>query len=148
MLGLMKQFVKALNKDGTCFNYLCSVYRGLSSEKLKAGIVNVPQIRKLIEDEGFASHMAGVELPHDTPLSMFHLEGFPENPGELSEEQSERFHQDIRTMEEQYQGRRDAHMWLITAGALCVIAPKNLTRGIRIRERSFMIDEYSDHIIS
>ncbi|KAI6653940.1 hypothetical protein LOD99_3116 [Oopsacas minuta] len=53
-LGLMKQFVKALNKDGTCFNYLCSVYRGLSSEKLKAGIFDGSQIRKLIKDEEFA----------------------------------------------------------------------------------------------
>ncbi|KAI6647416.1 hypothetical protein LOD99_12412 [Oopsacas minuta] len=44
-LRLMKQFVKALNKDGTCFNYLCSVYRGLSIEKLKAGIFDGPQIR-------------------------------------------------------------------------------------------------------
>ena len=29
-----------------------------------------------------------------------------------------------------------------------MIAPRNLTRGNRIRERSFMIDKYSDHIIS
>ena len=30
-----------------------------------------------------------------------HLDRFPENLGDLSEEQEERFHQDIRTMEEQ-----------------------------------------------
>ena len=53
-LGLMKQFVKALNKDSTCFSYLCSVYPVLSSEKLKAGIFDGPQIRKLIKDEDFA----------------------------------------------------------------------------------------------
>ena len=29
-----------------------------------------------------------------------------------------------------------------------MIAPRNLTRGNRIRGRSFMIDKYSDHIIS
>ncbi|KAI6646268.1 hypothetical protein LOD99_9299, partial [Oopsacas minuta] len=39
-----------------------------------------------------------------------HLERFPENLGDLSEEQGERFHLDIRTMEERYQGRWDAHM--------------------------------------
>ncbi|KAI6653941.1 hypothetical protein LOD99_3117 [Oopsacas minuta] len=77
-----------------------------------------------------------------------HLERFPENLGDLSEEQDERFHQDIRTMEERYQGRWDAHIRQITAGALCVITPKNLTRRIRIREHSVMIDKYSDHIIS
>jgi len=35
---------------------------------------------------------------------------FPQNLGDLSEEQGERFHQDIKTMEARYQGRWDAHM--------------------------------------
>jgi len=34
-----------------------------------------------------------------------HLERFPENLGDLSDEQGERFHQDIREMEVRYQGR-------------------------------------------
>ena len=34
-----------------------------------------------------------------------HLDYFPQNCGDLSEEQGERFHQDIRVMEERYQGR-------------------------------------------
>lgn len=33
-----------------------------------------------------------------------HLEFFPENLGEVSDEQGERFHQDIKSMEERYQG--------------------------------------------
>ena len=39
-----------------------------------------------------------------------HLDRFPENLGDYSEEQGERFHQGIRTMEERYQGRWDIHM--------------------------------------
>ena len=39
-----------------------------------------------------------------------HLNRFPENLGDLSEEQGERFHQDIKVMEERYQGRWDNHM--------------------------------------
>ena len=39
-----------------------------------------------------------------------HLKYFPENLGDVSEEQGEKFHQDIRTMEERYQGRWDSHM--------------------------------------
>ncbi|CAK8690786.1 unnamed protein product [Clavelina lepadiformis] len=39
-----------------------------------------------------------------------HLDYFPENLGDVSEEQGERFHQDIRVMEERYQGRWDCHM--------------------------------------
>lgn len=39
-----------------------------------------------------------------------HLDSFPENLGDLDEEQGERFHQDIKIMEERYQGRWDNHM--------------------------------------
>ena len=41
-LGLMKQFVNALDRDGTCFSYICSQFPGLSNEKLKAGIFDGP----------------------------------------------------------------------------------------------------------
>ncbi|GFU54508.1 uncharacterized protein TNCV_3024831 [Trichonephila clavipes] len=33
-LGLMKQFVKALDKEGECFKYLCEQFPGLSDAKL------------------------------------------------------------------------------------------------------------------
>ncbi|KAF2351930.1 hypothetical protein FHG87_017314, partial [Trinorchestia longiramus] len=39
-----------------------------------------------------------------------HLHNFKENLGDVSEEQGEHFHQDIKTMEERYQGRWDSHM--------------------------------------
>ena len=39
-----------------------------------------------------------------------HLDYFPGNLGDVSEEQGERFHQDINTIEERYQGRWDSHM--------------------------------------
>ena len=37
-----------------------------------------------------------------------HLDYFPENLGDVSKEQGERFHQDIKTMEERYQGCWDS----------------------------------------
>ena len=40
----------------------------------------------------------------------YHLDRFPENLGDLSKEQGERFHQDIKIMEERYQRSRDTHM--------------------------------------
>ena len=43
-LGLMKQLVKALDKDGDCFQYICKSFPSLSNEKLKAGIPDGPQI--------------------------------------------------------------------------------------------------------
>ena len=39
-----------------------------------------------------------------------HLEHFPENHGDVSDEQGERFHQDISEMESRYQGRWDQVM--------------------------------------
>ena len=52
-LGLKKQFVKALDKNGGCFKYLCRFFPGLSLEKLKVGIFDGPQICKLISDPNF-----------------------------------------------------------------------------------------------
>ena len=39
-----------------------------------------------------------------------HLDYFPGNLGDLSEEQGGRFYQDISTMEERHQGHWDSHM--------------------------------------
>ena len=38
-----------------------------------------------------------------------HLEYFPENCGDFSEEQGEHFHKDINDMEKRYQGRWDVN---------------------------------------
>ena len=48
----------------------------------------------------------GIKLHHLFSLPDY----FPENLGDVSEKQGERFHQDIRTTEERYQGRWDSHM--------------------------------------
>jgi hypothetical protein len=39
-----------------------------------------------------------------------HLDKFPANLDDYSEEQGERFHQDMKITEERYQGRWDSHM--------------------------------------
>ena len=60
-LGLMKQFVKALDKNGDCFGYIRSRFPGTSYEKVRAGIFDGPQIRTLTRDPAFVLHMAVVE---------------------------------------------------------------------------------------
>ena len=60
-LGLMKQFVKALDEHGDCFNYIVQKFPGLSKEKTKTEIFDGPQIRKLLQDQAFTSHMTAVE---------------------------------------------------------------------------------------
>ena len=39
-----------------------------------------------------------------------HLDKFPDDLEDVNEEQGERFHQDIKVMEDRYQGRWDSHM--------------------------------------
>uniref|UniRef100_A0A6A7G1J7 Uncharacterized protein n=1 Tax=Hirondellea gigas TaxID=1518452 RepID=A0A6A7G1J7_9CRUS len=139
-LGLMKNFVKALNKDGRAFLFLTKKFPRVSDAKLKAGIFDGPQIRELMKDPKFDESMEDNErnawLAFKSIVTNFlgnrrspeygrvveellqsfqalgarmsikmhflssHLDYFPENCGDVSEEQGERFHQDIRVMEE------------------------------------------------
>ena len=57
----MKQFVKALDKDGDCFNYIAKTFPDLSMEKLKTGIFYGPQICKLMQDQTFTAPMTLAE---------------------------------------------------------------------------------------
>ena len=57
----MKNFVKALNKEGATFKYLETKFPYVSDAKLKAGIFIGPQIRELMCDEGFEEVLTEVE---------------------------------------------------------------------------------------
>ena len=149
-LGLMKQFVKALPKDGECFKYLCKKFPGLSEAKLKEGIFVGPEIRKVMNDSIFETTMNHTQAEawnafKDVVINFLgnnkspnyenivrnmvnkykelgclmnlklhfldsHLSYFPDNLGAVSEEQGERFHQDIKEMERRYQGRWNVNM--------------------------------------
>ena len=61
-LGLIKQFVKALDKEGNCFKYLRDKFPKLSDAKVREGIFVGPQIRKLFKDENFECTMNHLEL--------------------------------------------------------------------------------------
>ena len=56
-LGLMKQFVKALNTNDKCFQYLIYAFSKLSYDKIKAGVFDGPQIRLLVRDKKFVKVM-------------------------------------------------------------------------------------------
>ena len=141
--GLMKQIVKALDKEGDCFKYLCVKFPAITEEKPKAGVFDGPQMRRLLNDLVFFSTMQSAELDAWNAFAavvtnflgntkaenyrllvgnlvqafqMFgcnmsvkvnlhsHADYFPDNLGAVSEEQGEQFHQDIKTMENRYQG--------------------------------------------
>ena len=52
----------------------------------------------------------GARMSTKMHFSNSHLDYFPENCGNYSEDQGESFHQDIRMMEERYQGRWNINM--------------------------------------
>ena len=52
-LGLMKNCVKALDRDGAAFKYLISKFNNLSLEKIEACVFVGPQIRELMVDIQF-----------------------------------------------------------------------------------------------
>lgn len=60
-LGLMKQFARALDKDGNCFKYIARKMHKLSDAKLEAGIFDGPQIRALFNDDNFTAQMTDAE---------------------------------------------------------------------------------------
>lgn len=149
-LGLMKQFVKALDKTGQCFLYLQTKFPKISEGKIKAGVFDGPQIRTLFKDPILINKMDDLEksawLSFKDVAQNFlgnrkspeyksivakmvrdyerlgclmnlklhflhsHLDRFPDNLGDFSEEQGERFHQDLKVMETRYQGRWDVNM--------------------------------------
>ncbi len=165
-LGIMKSFVKALNRNGLGFAYLKEKFPRVSEAKLQAGIFDGPQIRQLMKDVQFDQKLENVELDAwlafkaivegflgnyrseryeqvvEDLLRSFqilgarmtvklhflnsHLEYFPDNCGDFSEEQGERFHQDIRVIEERYQGRWDINMLADYCWCLKRDAPKTV----------------------
>lgn len=176
-LGLMKQFVKALDKSGACFAYLVDKFPKLSEAKLKEGIFDGPQIRKMFQDTTFISKMNREEKNawqsfkavaqnflgnrkspdykqivskmisdfHKLQCNMnlklhfldSHLDEFPENLGDFSEEQGERFHQDIKVMETRYQGRWDVNMMADYCWTLKRESTENQKRNRSSLHRSF-----------
>ena len=59
--GLMKQFVKALETEGECFQHIITALPGLSFEKIRAGVFDGPQIQTLIHDDQFVAKMTALE---------------------------------------------------------------------------------------
>jgi hypothetical protein len=57
----MKQFVKALDKNGHCFQYRCHKFPVLYGKKPKEGIFDGPQIRILMKDTDFQNSMTTIE---------------------------------------------------------------------------------------
>ena len=60
-LGLVKQFVKALDKDGAAFKYLQNLLPKLSEAKVEGGIFIGPQVKLILKSDGFLEAPSAVE---------------------------------------------------------------------------------------
>jgi hypothetical protein len=149
-LGLMKQFVTALDKEKAAFKYLQSLFPRLSEAKVSAGVFVGPQIKKIIECSEFPKKLTkvqkaawrsfvavvhgflgnnrapnfetlvktlvkdyramGCRMSLKVHMLDAHLDKFKDNMGAYSEEQGERFHQDIQEFERRYQGQYNENM--------------------------------------
>jgi hypothetical protein len=130
---------------------LCTPFSSLSQAKIREGIFDGPQIRKLMmDDDSFTDTMTEIEedawnafkevvkkflgsikvpLYKEIVRNMLdkfkllgcnmglelhflasHLDYFPPNLTAVSEEQSERFHQDLKDLKRRYQGRWNVNM--------------------------------------
>jgi hypothetical protein len=95
----MKYFVKALERNGPAFSFLCDESPRLSTEKIKAGVFIGLQIRQLFRNCNMSLMMRFLHS---------NLDSFPVNCVAVSDEHSERFHQDIPAMENRYKGKWSA----------------------------------------
>src|SRR5215471_17455901 len=60
-LGLMKNFVKAMDRNGTAFLYLLQKLLLLSDAKIREGVFAGPDIRSVLRDEVFERIITGDE---------------------------------------------------------------------------------------
>jgi len=149
-LGLMKNFLKGMDKTRCGFQYVRNKFPNVSDAKIKEGIFIGPQIRQLMQDKQFdedlneternawlsfkrickdflGNHKAanyqdvvqdlltlykamGCNMSLKIHFLESHLDFFPENFCEVSDEHGERFHQDILAKEKQYQGKWTSSM--------------------------------------
>ncbi|GBP45249.1 hypothetical protein EVAR_28997_1 [Eumeta japonica] len=132
ILGLMKQFVKALRQDSEAFQYLKSFFPKLSEAKIKAvptknkrgsakavihgflGNRKAENYTELITDMLHNFKVMGCRMSLKVHMLHAHLDKFKDNLGAYSEEQGERFHQDVMNFEKRYQGQYNENMMVDT----------------------------------
>ena len=132
--GLMKNFGKVMNVRFPAFTHLCGKFPRLTFETKKAGMFVGPHIRQHFKNQKFEAVLSDKEkgtwqyfenanfsellqdrmdsyeqLGCNMSLKMhflfLNLDLFPLNCGDVSDEQGERFHQDVSLMEHRYKGK-------------------------------------------
>ena len=97
-LGLMKNYIKALDKDGRTFRFLRKKFFRISEAKLQAGVFDGPQIRELTKDEGFTERMSAVEKRAWTAFRVVILNFLGKNKSPDYEEQVKELLESFRSL--------------------------------------------------
>ena len=63
----MKNFVKAMGRNGTAFLYLRQKSPVLSDAKIREGVFAGPDIRSLLRDEVFDASLGAMSAEHGSP---------------------------------------------------------------------------------
>ena len=90
-----------------------------SFEKVSNGFLG--NFRELVQDLMYSYEQLGCNVSLKMHFLFSHLDFFPLNCGEVSDEHGERFHQDISVMEHRYEGKWSAAMlgdycWMMKRG--------------------------------
>jgi hypothetical protein len=122
-LGLIKNFVKALDVKDPAFTYLCGKFPMLTFEKVQARVFIGPQIRQIFQDQQFKElsdkeraawqsfeNVSNGQYVAGNTLFFSHLNFFLLKCGNVSDEHVKLFHQDISVMEHLYKGKWSAAM--------------------------------------
>ena len=107
--------------------------------KFFLGKTKVPNYKELVETLPTSLHQLGANMSIKLHFLHSHFARFLENLGVMSDEQGERFYQDISDMEVRYQGRWDATMFADYCWSIkCNDAGASHSR--KSVERQFMVD--------
>jgi hypothetical protein len=82
------------------------------------GNIRAENHKELIEDELSLYRKLGCNMSLKIHMLQSHLDFFPDNCGMVGNEQAERFHQVIVTMEKLYQGKRSTSRFTVLLEAL------------------------------
>ena len=123
-----KKFIETMNEDE---KEGWIAFRQVVSNCL--GNTKSPNHKELVENLFCVFQNLSCNLSVKVHFLYCHLDYFPENLGAMSEEQVERFHQDIKTMKKQYQGRWNVDM--IADYCWCLMRDKKTYKHSRKSKR-------------
>ena len=107
-----QDFVRKKDKErGAWFSFVAVTENFLGNKKVNNHESHVTNLLSVFHD-------LGCSLSIKLHFLYSYFDRFPENLGAISAKQGERFHQDLKTMEERYQRKLNKHMMQTTAGKL------------------------------